>query len=418
MRHERQVELLRRLVDAPRPGPLGPTSMHNPAMAYTSAARFADEVRVLFRAQPVLVALSCELRDPGSFATLTVGDVPLAVVRQPDGTARGFVNVCRHRGSTLLSAPCGDGLRAIRCPYHAWTYGLDGALRAFPGAEPGFDDVDKATHGLIEVPVAERFGLLFAIGDPAADAFDVTSALHGAELELADFDIGAYTHIESREHEWSMNWKLALDTFTEPYHIPWLHKDSIGPYYLFDRWIHDAFGPVQRFIGCRRSMLDELDKPDEADWELLPHATMQYLLVPNAVLVHQVDHLELWRITPLAPDRTLLRTSVYAPPDAPRPAPYYVKNLEVLLGVTDNEDFPMQERVQRNLASGAMPELVYGKMEPALVGLHTTINERLAAAHYAHRPGGEQDRTDRDGPADGWVERAGDARDAAPIPPR
>ena len=118
---------------------------------------------MLFRGQPVLVALSCELRDPGSFATLTVGDVPLVVVRQPDGSVKGFVNVCRHRGSTLLTAPCGDGLRSIRCPYHAWTYGLDGCLKAFPGAEAGFDDVDKATHGLIEVPVTEQYGLVFAV---------------------------------------------------------------------------------------------------------------------------------------------------------------------------------------------------------------------------------------------------------------
>ena len=90
MRHERQVELLRRLqgVDAPRPGPLGPASMHNPASVYTSPARFADEVRLLFRGQPVLVALSCELREPGAFVTLTVGDVPLAVVRQPDRRSR------------------------------------------------------------------------------------------------------------------------------------------------------------------------------------------------------------------------------------------------------------------------------------------------------------------------------------------
>ncbi len=231
---------------------------------------------------------------------------------------KGFVNVCRHRGSTLLTAPCGDGLRSIRCPYHAWTYGLDGALTAFPGAEPGFDDVDKATHGLIEVPVAEQFGLVLAVADPAAGPFDVADALHGAEVEIADFGIGAYRHVESRQHEWAMNWKLAMDTFTEPYHIPWLHKDSIAPYYLFDRWIHDAFGPHQRFIGCRRSVLSELDKPNEDDWELLPHATLQYLLVPNAVLVHQIDHLELWRFTPLAPDRTLVRTSVYSPPDAPR----------------------------------------------------------------------------------------------------
>ena len=93
-----------------------------------------------------------------------------------------------------------------------------------------------------------------------------------------------------------MNWKLVMDTFTEPYHIPWLHKDSIAPYYLFDRWIHDSYGPHQRFIGCRKSVLDEFDKPDEDDWDLLPHGTLQYLLVPNAVLVHQIDHLELWRL--------------------------------------------------------------------------------------------------------------------------
>jgi phenylpropionate dioxygenase-like ring-hydroxylating dioxygenase large terminal subunit len=336
-------------------------------------------MRVLFRGQPVLIALSCELREPGGFVTLDVGGVPIAVVRQADGSLRGFVNICRHRGSTLLATPCGQDLRSIRCPYHAWTYDLDGSLARFPGAEAGFDDVDKATHGLIEVPVAEGFGLVFAVADPDGGAFTVADALCGAEVEIEQFDMGAYEHIDSREHEWEMNWKLAMDTFTEPYHIPWLHKDSIAPYYLFDRWIHDEFGPNQRFIGCRKSVLDEIAKPDEADWELLPHATLQYLLVPNAVLVHQVDHLELWRLVPIAPNRTLLRTSVYAPPNAPRHPGYYVKNLDVLLGVTNNEDFPMQEQTQRNLASGALADVVYGKMEPALAAYHTAVNVRVDA---------------------------------------
>jgi carnitine monooxygenase subunit len=383
VRHERQVELLRRLhgVDAPRPGPLGPASMHNPASAYTSSGRFEAERRVLFHSQPLLVALSCELGAPGSYVTATNGAVPLAVIRQPDGTVRGFVNICRHRGSTLLAAPAGEGLRSIRCPYHAWTYGLDGCLRAFPGAEAGFDDVDKATHGLIEIPTAEDLGLVFAIADPDAASFTVADALHGAGDEIVDFAIGDYRHVDSREHEWAVNWKLIIDTFTEPYHIPWLHKDSIAPYYLFDRWINDSYGRHQRFIGCRRSVLGEFDKPSEDDWELLPHATLQYLLVPNAVLTHQVDHLELWRLVPLAVDRTLVRTSVYAPPDASRDPEYYVKNLDILVGVTNTEDFPMQEQVQRNLASGAMPELVYGKMEPALAAYHAAINEQLAGRH-------------------------------------
>jgi phenylpropionate dioxygenase-like ring-hydroxylating dioxygenase large terminal subunit len=380
MRHERQVELLNRLegVDAPRPGPLAPASMHNPATAYTGADRYDAEMRTLFRGQPVLVAPSCELRDPGSYVTLSAGGVPLAVVRQDDKSVRGFVNVCRHRGSTLLGSACGEGLRSIRCPYHAWTYGLDGGLLRFPGAEAGFDDVDKATHGLIEVPVAEGLGLVFAIADPAASPFDVEAALHGAGDEIGDFDIADYDLVDTRDHEWAMNWKLVMDTFTEPYHIPWLHKDSIAPYYLFDRWIHDSYGPHQRFIGCRKSVLDEFAKPSEDDWDLLPHSTLQYLLVPNAVLVHQVDHLELWRLQPIAPDRTLVRTSVYSPPDPPRRPEYYVKNLDILLGVTNTEDFPMQEQVQRNLASGAMPELVYGKMEPALVAYHTAVNELVA----------------------------------------
>ena len=114
------------------------------------------------------------------------------------------------------------------------------------------------------------------------------------------------------------------------------------------------------------------------------------------MLVHQIDHLELWRFTPLAPDRTLVRTSVYSPPRRPaRARRYYVKNLDILLGVTDTEDFPMQELVQRNLASGAMPELVYGKMEPALAGYHTAVNELLAAAalslsRTAHVAGGSE----------------------------
>ena len=173
-----------------------------------------------------------------------------------------------------------------------------------------------------------------------------------------------------------------MDTFTEPYHIPWLHKDSIAPYYHFDRWIFDAYGPHARFIGLRKGVLEETLKADEADWNLLPHGTTQYLLLPNAVLVHQVDHFELWRLVPLGPDRTVAVTSIYAPRGelSERARGYFVKNLDVLLGVTNVEDFPAQEGVQRNMASGTFTDVVYGKMEPALVHYHTAINKLLADA--------------------------------------
>jgi phenylpropionate dioxygenase-like ring-hydroxylating dioxygenase large terminal subunit len=382
MRHERQVELLRRLQGDPRPGPLGLASMHNPASAYTSTEVFAAEQRILFGGMPLLAGLSCEVATPGSFLTTSAGSVPVVVVRQADGDVKAFVNACRHRGATLFQEHMGAGLRKITCPYHAWTYGLDGCLRSFPGAEAGFDDIDKSTHGLHELPVAEDHGLIFVRADAHAAPFTVDDALHGAQEELAPFGLEHYVHIDTRSHEWAMNWKLVMDTFTEPYHIPWLHKDSIAPYYHFDRWIFDAYGPHPRFIGTRKGVMDEFAKPDEDDWELLPHGTIQYLLVPNAVLVHQIDHVELWRLVPLAVDRTVALTSIYAPgpPATEKARRYFVKNLDVLLGVTNAEDFPAQERIQRNLASGALPEVVYGKMEPALTHYHTAIHKLLADA--------------------------------------
>jgi phenylpropionate dioxygenase-like ring-hydroxylating dioxygenase large terminal subunit len=384
MRHERQVELLRRLQGdtVPRPGPLGVSSMHNAASAYTSESRFQDEQRALFRSMPVLAGLSCEVAGPGDYLTADLGGLPIVIVRQPDGALRALVNVCRHRGARLLDERCGSSLRRISCPYHSWTYGLDGSLRSFPGAEAGFDDVDKAAHGLGEVAVAEQHGLIFVRAAPAGGSFTVDEALQGAQDEIADYDLGTYVPVESRTTEWAMNWKLVMDTFTEPYHIPWLHKDSIAPYFLFDRWIYDAFGMHPRFIGVRKTVFEEFAKPSEDDWSLLPHATTQYLLVPGAVLVYQIDHVELWRLAPRRVDRTVVTTSLFAPGPAPlseKAHRYYVKNLDVLLGVTNTEDFPLQERVQRNLASGALTDVVYGKMEPALVHYHQSVNAVLAA---------------------------------------
>lgn len=356
--------------------------MRNPASVYTSPERFAGELHVLFEDQPMLVGLSGELREPGAYLTATLGRTPVAVVRQADSTLRAFVNICRHRGATLLPEPCGAGLHAISCPYHSWTYRLDGSLRAFPGAEAGFDDVDKATTALHPVAVTEAHGMVFARARRPGEPIDIDEALHGAADELADFGLDAYELVESRSRSWNVNWKLVMDTFTEPYHIPWLHRETIAPYYFFDRWIHDAYGPHQRFIGVRKSVLDEFAKAAESEWTLLPHGTIQYLLVPGSVLTHQLDHIELWRLTPLAPDRTEVRTSVFSPgpPSSDKARRHFVKNLDVLLGVTDTEDFPMQERVQRNLGSGAMPEVVYGKMEPALADYHTAVNKMLADA--------------------------------------
>src|SRR5271154_6814408 len=110
MRHERQIELLRRLADLDpyEPWPLAPHSVRNPASAYADPARFEDERRVLFRRHPQMIGLSSECAEPGSYVTADLGGLPALIVRQADGSLRGFVNACRHRGAPIAT---GEGRR-------------------------------------------------------------------------------------------------------------------------------------------------------------------------------------------------------------------------------------------------------------------------------------------------------------------
>ncbi|MCW5747068.1 MAG: aromatic ring-hydroxylating dioxygenase subunit alpha [Alphaproteobacteria bacterium] len=384
MRRERQIELLERLVgvDPDLPWSYAPASLRNPAAAYTDPRRFAEEMRVLFRERPQFVGLTGECAQPGAYLTATLGNVPIIVVRQADGSLRAMVNACRHRGATLLEGSGKGGMRRIVCPYHGWTYDTDGKLVQQPATGHGFDDVGMSCD-LHRRAVAEKHGLIF-VHPSSAEPFDVDAQLYGAQDELADYGLADYVHVETRVNQWNMNWKMVLDTFTEAYHIRWLHKNTIAPHFLCDL-IFDAYGPNPRTIGLRKSVIDQLRDKPKSEWTLLPYSTTQYFLVPGALLVYQLDHIELWRLTPLDVGRVRVATSIFAPepPKDEKAQRYWTRNLDILLQVTEGEDFPQMERIQKNLESGALPEIVYGRIEPALVHMHRSINEALAAASAA-----------------------------------
>ena len=135
-------------------------------------------------------------------------------------------------------------------------------------------------------------------------------------------------------------------------------------------------------IGLLKSVVEEVQKPSEADWTFLPHTTTQYLFMPSGLITYQRDHIELWRVTPLSVDRTLVRTSLYAAeaPTTDKARGYWKKNFDLLLGVTGTEDFPLMKQIHHTLKSGAVDELIYGRNEPALAHLHTSINAALTAA--------------------------------------
>jgi phenylpropionate dioxygenase-like ring-hydroxylating dioxygenase large terminal subunit len=382
MRRERQIELLERVAAAGRrlEGLYGPESMVNQASAYTDRDRFAIEQRVLFREGPVFFGLSADVRQPGSWRAMRFDGIPIVVVRQADGLLRALVNICRHRAAPLVDPNGrGGGLAAFSCPYHAWTYELDGRLRTRPAAQRAFDDV-TAGCDLLVAPVAERYGLIFV--RPTGDApIDVDDALGGAQDDLEAFGLGDYVLIESRTSEWDMNWKLVFDTFTESYHIRTLHRNTLAATFNSEATIFEPFGRNLLTVGLRANVGEELAKPRD-EWSLLHLGTIQYFLVPTGLVVHQLDHLEVWNVEPLGVGRSRLTASIYAPgePHSERSRNYFVKNLDLLLQVTGTEDFPMMEEIQRNLASGALEQVVYGKIEPPLAHFHREVNKAIEAS--------------------------------------
>src|SRR6476661_5536627 len=136
----------------------GDASWREPVANYRSESRYRDEIERVLRRSATPFCPSAALTEPGSYVARNAAGVPLIAVRGKDMTVRVFRNACRHRGMQLAE---GAGCkRAFVCPYHAWTYDLDGRLRGIPH-EDGFPGLDKSTHGLVPVEAVERHGLVF-----------------------------------------------------------------------------------------------------------------------------------------------------------------------------------------------------------------------------------------------------------------
>ena len=296
-----------------------------------------------------------------------------------DGVLRGFLNVCRHRGSRVAQGR-GNRKRFV-CPYHAWTYGSDGRLLRIPHDE-GFPGVDPACHGLTPVPVVEKYGLVWAMTSPGAE-FDIDEALEGAEGDLASFDLGRYSLYETRVLEQRMNWKLVIDTFLETYHVRVLHPATLDPILHSNVGTFDEFGRNSRSIYARRS-LDELREVPETDWDLIHHTAIVYVLFPNTVFIMQQDHLETWRIFPVEddPDRARMYVQLYTPEPALTESAkgHWDRNMDLLMSIVLEEDFPNGENIQRSFYSGAQEHVTYGRNEPALGHYHESIKRHLARA--------------------------------------
>jgi phenylpropionate dioxygenase-like ring-hydroxylating dioxygenase large terminal subunit len=377
MKRDTELSLVRRVLDHIATGTTDQAdgTFRQPAEHYTSPVRLAQELDRLFGRLPLAVAHASELAAPGDFVTRRVGDVPVLLTRTGEGV-RGFLNVCRHRGTQLVAEARGRA-RGFACPYHAWSYGLDGALLAvphasgFPGVEPG------AAAGLVPLPTACAAGFVWISLDRAAASFDPSAWLGPIAAELESLALGAQHVHDPRRIDLAQNWKLAADGALETYHLRATHRKTIFPLFHDNLGLVDLVGPHIRTVFPKRSIGDLAARP-EADWHLRPHANILYFLFPNTIILVEPDHSMVLHTYPVGTDRC--RFDAYAlipePPQTDKARAYWAANLAVFYGAVA-EDFARGDSIQAALRSGANRDLLFGRFEHALAAFHRTVDRAL-----------------------------------------
>jgi choline monooxygenase len=310
---------------------------------YSDPAVLRLEQERVFRRLWQYAGRADQVAEPGAFFTARAGDMPVLVVRGRDGELRGFVNVCRHRGSLVCE---GEGRReTLQCPYHAWTYDLDGSLRAAPRSdrEPGFD---RSELGLLPVSVATWGPFVF--DNPDAEAAPLADTLADLPERLAavvDLD-GLAFHHRSGTAVLDANWKICAENYLECYHCAVAHPGfsavvNTAP----DAYGLEESGLFSSQVGPLRAGAPEGEVAHGQFHFLFPNVTINILPGPPNVSIGPV--------LPAGAERTERFLDYFFAPGTDEARIAELLEFDDQVG---REDTVLVERVQRGVRSGALGE--------------------------------------------------------------
>ncbi|HXW56985.1 MAG TPA: aromatic ring-hydroxylating dioxygenase subunit alpha [Candidatus Cybelea sp.] len=316
-----------------------------PASWYTDARVAQLESENIFARTWQAVARADQLESPGQFVTATVAGEPIVVVRGSDGKLRAFYNVCRHHAMIVLREACGH-VHHMRCPYHGWTYSLEGELRGVTDFE-GVLGFDRAQNGLVPVRLEAWEKFVFVNLDPqAAPLEDFLGALVGLARPLG---FGGLKFVERRRYVLECNWKVYVDNFLDGgYHVPHMHKglNSVLDYANY------TIENVDRC--CVQSSPVCVDSSSEASAAATRKGDRAFYFwqYPNFMLNWYEGYLDTNLVIPLAVDRCEVIFDFYFGNTEPAQMPYINQSIGVSERV-QQEDIVICEGVQRGLASRA-----------------------------------------------------------------
>jgi len=374
------VELVRRALAhmQRRSTDMAPEPMALPVEAYVDPDRYRREVEAIFGRLPLALALSIELPEPGCYRTMSVIGRPVLIARDREGRARAFLNACRHRGSPVCEEARGKTPRFV-CPYHGWTYDLQGRLEAIYAPDT-FGAIDPADFGLTALPCAESHGLVWVSLTPGAQ-FDITDWLAGFGDELASLKLDQWHLYDQRELD-GPGWKVAWDGYLEAYHHNTLHVNTVGKYTIGNLLLLDTYGPHQRIVFARRTLRELVDKP-ESEWDAAVHLRKIHSVFPNLSISGVLgDHCLVSQVFPgPTPATTVTRQTVLAAkkPESESERAATDAFSTMVRRAVEEEDYRIGRQIQAGIGSGANRAFVFGRNEPALQHYHRFVAQYASA---------------------------------------
>jgi len=368
-----------------------------PAWTYKDPTFLDLEAELILKRSWQIICHQSELPNPGSYATLPFMGELLFVVRGKDDVIRAFHNVCRHRAARLLDDPTGNCGGRITCPYHAWTYDLEGHLIGVPGRE-FYSDLDETTYSLKPVALGICGGFVFVRPSQSGMAFDDFIAPIKDEFALyRTSEMTSFTPVRMRERE--VNWKVATDNYIDALHIPVAHPGlsglAAGTYdlsveqgvYRFFSEVCDAPGqtPSVRAYSKYLPQVDHLPEDRQRKW-------IYALLWPNLAFDIYPDQVDYMQFIPLSPGRTLLRETSYALPDdrrEMRAARYLNWRINRMVNFEDKD---LIERVQAGMNTSEFSQGPFGQNEVCLRDFAARIRDAIPLATRATPPADEEMR--------------------------
>ncbi|MER5387483.1 aromatic ring-hydroxylating dioxygenase subunit alpha [Saccharopolyspora sp. NPDC002686] len=353
---------------------------------YTDPAIFSLEQSRIFEKQWFCAVRSGDLVEPGAFQTVQIGRESVLIARDRRGGLNAFLNVCRHRGARLCTEEQGQVKRSFQCPYHAWTYGLDGTLVAAPNLT-SMPDVDRTEFGLTRLHLREWLGYAWVCLAEEPPSFeDTVIADVGERLgdagEIDAYDIAALSLGKRIHYDVKANWKQIIENFMECYHCATIHPEltEVLPEFA------DGFA-AQYYVGHGAEFGSDVEGftvDGSEGLERLPgvgeHQDRRYyaITVKPQVFINLVpDHVILHRMFPVAPDRTLIECDWLYLPEVVESGRDLSRSVE-LFDRVNRQDFDACERCQLSMDSSAYAQGgVFVPSEHHIAAFHEWVQDQI-----------------------------------------